>query len=136
MPTYDYRCRDCGREFELFQRMSDAPTSSCSLCGGDARRLISAGAGLLFKGDGFYITDYRPEEYKKRAKEDSGGDKSGDGAAPKSADGGGGDAKSRSSGDGASASAPAKRSVGASSGEARGGKSGGSDGTAASGGEG
>lgn len=72
MPTYEYRCRDCGREFELFQRMSDEPRAPCPDCGQGAERLISGGAGLLFKGDGFYITDYRSEAYRKRAKEESG----------------------------------------------------------------
>ncbi|MXW17540.1 MAG: zinc ribbon domain-containing protein [Gemmatimonadetes bacterium] len=72
MPTYDYRCRDCGRDFEVFQRMSDKPGASCPDCGHAAERLISGGAGFLFKGDGFYITDYRSEEYRKEAREEAG----------------------------------------------------------------
>ncbi len=72
MPTYEYRCPD-GHAFELFQRMSDPPHARCPECGKDAERLISAGGGLLFKGDGFYITDYRSPEYTRRAKAESEG---------------------------------------------------------------
>ena len=69
MPTYEYRC-PTGHEFELFQRMSDEPRTACPECGEIAQRLLSGGAGLIFKGDGFYITDYRSEEYKKAASSD------------------------------------------------------------------
>lgn len=72
MPTYEYRCPE-GHEFELFQRMSDEPGADCPECGKAAERLLSAGGGLLFKGDGFYITDYRSSEYKKKAQADAGG---------------------------------------------------------------
>lgn len=73
MPTYEYRCPE-GHEFELFQRMSDEPAANCPTCGLAAERLLSAGGGLLFKGEGFYITDYRSADYKKRAEaEKSGG---------------------------------------------------------------
>ena len=72
MPTYEYRCGDCGREFEVFQRMSDRPGAPCPGCGRAAERLISGGAGLLFKGDGFYITDYRSDDYRKKAREEAG----------------------------------------------------------------
>ena len=67
MPTYEYKCRDCGRRFEEFQRITDPPISSCPRCEGKVERLISAGSGLLFKGSGFYITDYRSESYKNAA---------------------------------------------------------------------
>lgn len=81
MPTYEYRCRDCGREFEVFQRMSDEPGAPCPACSAAAERLISGGAGLLFKGDGFYITDYRSDDYRKKAREEAGvGAGKGDGA--------------------------------------------------------
>ena len=73
MPTYDYRCRECGRDFEVFQRMSDKPGAACPDCGHGAERLISGGAGFLFKGDGFYITDYRSEDYLKKARAEAGG---------------------------------------------------------------
>jgi putative FmdB family regulatory protein len=67
MPTYEYRC-PAGHEFELVQRMSDEPKARCPICGEQAERLLSAGAGFLFKGEGFYITDYRSEDYRKAAK--------------------------------------------------------------------
>jgi len=57
MPTYEYRC-PAGHEFELFQKMSDKPRARCPSCGKSAMRRISGGAGLVFKGTGFYITDY------------------------------------------------------------------------------
>lgn len=83
MPTYEYRCPE-GHEFELFQRITDPPEASCPQCGAAAERQLSAGAGLLFKGSGFYITDYRSETYRKAAEAESGGkgpDGTGDGAA-------------------------------------------------------
>ena len=73
MPTYEYKCPD-GHHFELFQRMSDEPRAMCPECGASSERLLSGGAGFLFKGDGFYITDSRSESYKKEAsREESGG---------------------------------------------------------------
>ena len=68
MPTYDYRCNACGHEFELFQSMSDKVKRTCPECGKkELERLIGTGAALLFKGSGFYQTDYRSESYKKAA---------------------------------------------------------------------
>lgn len=73
MPTYEYRCTDCSNEFELFQKMSDEPQASCPRCSSPSQRKISGGAGLVFKGSGFYITDYaRGEGYKQAAKADGG----------------------------------------------------------------
>jgi putative FmdB family regulatory protein len=69
MPTYEYRCAE-GHEFERFQRMSDEPLSTCPTCGAEAQRLLSAGAGFLFKGSGFYITDYRSDSWREAAKRD------------------------------------------------------------------
>ena len=69
MPTYDYRCPN-GHAFEVFQKMSEEPGASCPECGADAERQLSGGAGFLFKGDGFYITDYRSESYRKAAEKD------------------------------------------------------------------
>ena len=66
MPTYEYRCPS-GHKFERFQRMSEKPNADCPECGESAERLLSAGAGFLFKGSGFYATDYRSEQYKKSA---------------------------------------------------------------------
>ena len=59
MPTYEYKCEECHEEFEYFQSMSEAPKDVCEKCGGKLARLLSAGAGLIFKGSGFYITDYK-----------------------------------------------------------------------------
>lgn len=70
MPTYQYRCQDCGHEFEEFQSMTEDAISVCPQCKGKTRRLISGGAGLLFKGSGFYITDYRSSGYKADQKKD------------------------------------------------------------------
>lgn len=89
MPTYEYRCPN-GHEFEEFQRMSDPPVAKCPVCGADAQRQLSAGAGLLFKGSGFYITDYRSDSYKKAAESESKPAKSeskGDGGSKSSAGG-------------------------------------------------
>ncbi len=66
MPTYEYRCPN-GHKFERFQRMSEKPKADCPECGASAERLLSAGAGFLFKGSGFYTTDYRSEQYRKSA---------------------------------------------------------------------
>ena len=70
MPTYDYECIKCGHAFEIFQAMSAEPKKRCPKCRGKVQRLISGGAGLLFKGAGFYTTDYRSEGYKSAAKAD------------------------------------------------------------------
>lgn len=71
MPTYDYRCNGCGHAFELFQSMRDPVKKICPECGKRTlERLIGTGAALLFKGSGFYITDYRSESYAKSAAAD------------------------------------------------------------------
>ena len=72
MPTYEYRCEK-GHAFEQLQKMSDPPVEVCPQCGAPAQRQLSGGAGLLFKGSGFYITDYRSDNYKKAAESDKGG---------------------------------------------------------------
>lgn len=71
MPTYQYSCLKCGNSFESFQKMNDRPLEHCPSCGGEVKRLISGGAGFLFKGTGFYITDYRSSDYKKAAKSEA-----------------------------------------------------------------
>jgi putative FmdB family regulatory protein len=79
MPTYEYQCEKCDKTFEIAQSMKDAPLKSCpkDRCRqktwgkGKVRRLIGTGAGLIFKGSGFYITDYRSEGYKAAAKTES-----------------------------------------------------------------
>jgi putative FmdB family regulatory protein len=59
MPTYEYRCLECKHKFEEFQVITDNSSRNCPICGGKAKRLISGGGGLIFKGSGFYATDYR-----------------------------------------------------------------------------
>ncbi|MFK5923495.1 MAG: zinc ribbon domain-containing protein [Verrucomicrobiota bacterium] len=73
MPTYEYECQKCGHRFDAFQSMSADRLTDCpeEECDGALKRLIGAGAGLLFKGSGFYITDYRSDSYKSAAKKDS-----------------------------------------------------------------
>lgn len=79
MPTYEYECEKCGHRFEIFQSISAETLKSCpkESCGqkkwgkGKVHRAIGAGAGLIFKGSGFYITDYRSDSYKQAAKKDS-----------------------------------------------------------------
>ncbi len=71
MPTYEYLCEACGHEFELFQAMSASVKRKCPDCGKlKLKRLIGAGAGVIFKGSGFYQTDYRSDSYKKAAEAD------------------------------------------------------------------
>ncbi|CUU07992.1 putative regulatory protein, FmdB family [Candidatus Kryptobacter tengchongensis] len=59
MPTYEYKCDNCGYIFEEFQSINDEPVKICPKCGGSVRKVISGGIGLIFKGSGFYITDYK-----------------------------------------------------------------------------
>ena len=71
MPTYDYECDACGHKYELFQNMSDEPLTKCPKCKKKKlRRLFGAGAAVMFKGSGFYQTDYRSESYKTSAAAD------------------------------------------------------------------
>ena len=72
MPTYDYECEKCGHRFELFQSMNDEPKKRCPKCKGKVRRLIGTGAGMIFKGSGFYVTDYRSDSYKSQKSKESG----------------------------------------------------------------
>lgn len=62
MPTYDYKCLSCGKVFELFQKITDEPQEKCLHCSGKAERLISPGLGIIFKGSGFYETDYKKKK--------------------------------------------------------------------------
>lgn len=72
MPTYEYKCEACGHAFEQFQSIMAKPTRKCPKCGkAKVRRLISTGGGMIFKGSGFYITDYRSEGYKASEKADA-----------------------------------------------------------------
>lgn len=72
MPTYDYRCNACSHSFELFQHIKENPIKKCPACGKlKAERVIGAGGAVIFKGSGFYQTDYRSEEYKSKAKKET-----------------------------------------------------------------
>lgn len=72
MPTYDYRCENCGHEFEEFQSITAKPLTKCPSCGKPKlQRLIGAGGGVIFKGTGFYQTDYRSDSYKKAAESET-----------------------------------------------------------------
>jgi putative FmdB family regulatory protein len=105
MPTYDYECSACGHRFEMFQSITARPARKCVKCGRlKAKRLIGTGGGIIFKGSGFYETDYRSESYRKAAKADA-----------DVASGGKSDVKSDKSSDGTGSS-------GAKGGQARGGK--------------
>ena len=109
MPTYEYRCNACEHEFELFQSMSDKVKRKCPECGAGAlERLIGLGAGVIFKGSGFYETDYRSESYKKGAEAEKKSSDKGDskgseakcacGSKPASECASGGEAKSNAKG--------------------------------------
>ena len=79
MPTYEYACQKCGQNFDAYQSMRDEPFKVCpkALCRqarwgkGTVRRLVGTGAGLIFKGSGFYVTDYRSDSYKEGAKKEA-----------------------------------------------------------------
>jgi putative FmdB family regulatory protein len=71
MPTYEYECATCKKNFDVFQSMKDEPLKKCPTCGGRVKRLIGTGAGIIFKGGGFYQTDYRSNSYQSSAKADS-----------------------------------------------------------------
>ena len=70
MPTYDYQCKACGHRFEIFQSIKAKALKKCPKCEGKIERLIGSGAGIIFKGSGFYQTDYRSSKYQEAAKKD------------------------------------------------------------------
>lgn len=71
MPTYEYECLKCKHKFEAFQGINEAHLKECPACGKSVKRLISMGAGIIFKGSGFYATDYRNKSYKDKEREES-----------------------------------------------------------------
>ncbi len=72
MPTYEYECDKCGHRFEVFQTMTEKPRKRCPKCRGKVRRLLGGGSGMIFKGTGFYATDYRSKSYKEQKRKESG----------------------------------------------------------------
>jgi putative FmdB family regulatory protein len=118
MPTYEYRCEKCGQTFEAFQSMKDAAYKVCpkEFCRqpewgqGPVKRLLGTGAGLIFKGSGFYITDYRSPSYKEAAKKEAGSSTGGSGTSGTGTGGGStsGSKPGGSTGSGSGSSAPAK----------------------------
>jgi putative FmdB family regulatory protein len=67
MPTYEYKCLDCGHKFDRFQSIKDEPVKDCEKCGKTVKRLIGSGGGIIFKGNGFYVNDYRKAASKNSA---------------------------------------------------------------------
>src|SRR5437763_16062902 len=111
MPTYEYHCDACEHNFDEFQSMSEEALKKCPKCGKKKRRRVfGGGAAIIFKGSGFYQTDYRSESYKSAAKAEQ--------ESAKPAEGGKADAgKTGSNGDAGAASAPAKKTDGKSAGK-------------------
>lgn len=101
MPTYDYQCNECDHKWELFQSIKDKPVRKCPSCGRQkAKRVIGPGAGIIFRGSGFYLTDYRSESYKKGAEADK-----------KAQSGGNGESNSKSDSSGAKTESKSKSSA-------------------------
>jgi putative FmdB family regulatory protein len=69
MPTYEYECKECKHRFEEFHKITDNPLAICPKCGGSLRRLITGGIGLIFKGSGFYVTDYKKSSLPAKREE-------------------------------------------------------------------
>jgi putative FmdB family regulatory protein len=97
MPTYEYECQKCGHHYELYQSIKDGPKRTCPKCRGRVKRLLGTGAGLIFKGSGFYSTDYRTPNYAAGAKKDSPAPAT-PAASPKAGPAKSGDAPAKSSG--------------------------------------
>lgn len=120
MPTYEYACQKCGHEFEQFQSMRDEPLKKCPKCKkAGVKRLVGSGAGLIFKGSGFYITDYKNKSGGE--KKEGGGEKKESGGESKSSESKSGDSKpseSKSSESKSSSSDAKSSSAGSGSGSA------------------
>lgn len=82
MPTYEYECTKCGKHSEYFQSIKEAPKTECEHCGGKLTKLLSAGSGLIFKGSGFYITDYKNAGSAKPSESSSSSDSSSSSSTP------------------------------------------------------
>ena len=107
MPTYDYRCKSCGHEFEEFQSITAKPLKKCPECKKmQLQRLIGTGAGIIFKGSGFYETDYRSDSYKKAAKAEK------ESTSEKKTEGGDASSKKESTGSNNGASSSSKSTSG------------------------
>jgi len=83
MPTYEYQCQKCKKRHEAFQSITAKSLTKCPKCGGRLKRLLGSGSGFLFKGSGFYITDYRSKSYREAKKNDQPSTKSPEKPAPK-----------------------------------------------------
>jgi len=120
VPTYDYRCKSCGHTFERYQSIIAKPLRRCPKCGKAVERLIGTGSGIIFKGSGFYATDYRSESYRQQAKSEaapgtanaSKGKADGKGAAKTDGDGAAKAAAAKTDGDGAAKSGSVKKPKG------------------------
>ncbi len=107
MPTYEYECVKCGHQFDKFQSIVDPPLEICpkDRCGqkrwgkGKVKKVIGAGAGLIFKGSGFYITDYRSDSYKEAAKKESSSANNNSSSGSSGSSGSGGESKGSSTSD-------------------------------------
>jgi putative FmdB family regulatory protein len=117
MPTYDYRCRKCEHAFELFHGIKDDAVKRCPKCKGVAQRVPAGGAGVLFKGSGFYVTDYRSKAYKEKARQEKTASGGGDSSGGKGGSSGG---KGGSSGGGSGSSGGGNGSSGGGSGSSGG----------------
>lgn len=127
MPTYEYECQGCGKPFEAVQSMKDPHLTECpeAGCEGPVKRKISLGSGFIFKGSGFYITDYRSDSYKAAAKKDSEASSSSSKSADssKSSSSSGADSGAASSGASSSASSGSSSSSSSTSSSSSGGSS-------------
>jgi putative FmdB family regulatory protein len=134
MPTYVYRCKKCKHRFELFHSITDDAVKRCPRCAAKAERVPAGGTGIIFKGSGFYITDYRSKSYKDKARQEKPGGSKGDasggsssGPAEGTSSGGSGGSSSGESGgssSGGSGGSSSGRSGGSSSGKSGGSSSG------------
>ena len=133
MPTYEYECQKCKKHHDIMQNITAKALTKCPSCSGKMKRLMGSGSGFIFKGSGFYITDYRSKSYKEgEKKEQSASGGSGSGSNDKSG-GGSGDKSSGGSGSGSTDKPSGKSSGSSGASKASSGGSGGSKGSSGSG---